>query len=145
MENEQFSKLNKTNFKVPDGYFDSVEDRILARMNQGDKSTEEGKIIPMDKGRSKIRTLLFAALATAACLTFIIFYNNTPEEQAYNLSTLDDTEIINFLNENADDVELDFLVSKTKEAESALDMLDTETFNIDQDELIDDINIDELY
>ena len=75
----------------------------------------------------------------------MIFYNNTTEAPSYNLSTLEDTEIINFLNENADDVELDFLVSRTDHAGSALEILETETFNIDQDELIDDINIDELY
>lgn len=145
MENEDFSKLNKTNFKVPDGYFDSVEDRIFKRMSERESTNGAGKVIHLNKGRSKIRAIIFAAMATAACLTFMIFYNNTPDEQTFNLSTLEDSEIINFLNENADDVELDFLVSKTGSEESALDILETETFNIDQDELIDDINIDELY
>ncbi len=145
MENNHFSKLNKTNFKVPEDYFESVEDRILSRMSDLVPESNSGRTIQMTPTRSKLRTIVFAALATAACLTFMIFYNNIPEEQNFNLSELENTEIINFLNENADDVDLDFLVSKSENTGSALEILETETFNIDQDELIDDINIDELY
>ena len=64
--------------------------------------------------------------------------------QKYNLSNLKDTEIINYLNENADEIELDLLVDGSQYNGNVLDLIDTDS-NINQDDLLDEINIEELF
>lgn len=64
--------------------------------------------------------------------------------QEYNLSNLKDTEIINYLNENADEIELDLLVDGSQYNGNVLDLIDTDS-NINQDDLLDEINIEELF
>ena len=93
MENNDFSKLKKDNFKVPEGYFEGLEDKVLARLES---------------------------------------------------NMMDPKEIINYLNENADEIELDLLVDRSQDNGNALDLIDTQN-NINQDDLLDDINVEELF
>lgn len=144
MENNNFSKLNKENFKVPEGYFEGLEDKVWAKL---ESNRMDPKVINIGQhvGGSRLwRRILIGITSVAACAAFIVFYNRGEVDREYNLSTLNDTEIINYLNDNADEIELDLLVDRSQNNGNALDLIDTE-YKINQDELLDDINVEELF
>ncbi len=144
MENNDFSKLKKDNFKVPEGYFEGLEDKVLARL---ESNTMDPKVINICQhgGSSRLwKRIVIGVTSVAACAAFIVFYNRGEVNQEYNLSTLNNTEIINYLNENADEIELDLLVDRSQDNGNALDLIDTQN-NINQDDLLDDINVEELF
>ncbi|MBK6449988.1 hypothetical protein [Candidatus Brachybacter algidus] len=144
MENNHFSKLNKENFKVPEGYFEGLEDKVLARL---ESNMIDPKVINIGQhtgGRKLWRRIVIGVTSVAACAAFFVFYNRGEVDQEFNLSNLKDTEIINYLNENADEIELDLLVDGSQYNGNVLDLIDTDS-NINQDDLLDEINIEELF
>lgn len=145
MQEQYFDRLRKDTFKVPENYFDGLEESIFDRMKQ--EGPSEGKLIPLTSGSSGSSSRIWwISGAVAACLAALIYFN-IPADQSpvYDLSGIENEEIIQYLNENADDVELDLLVNNEGIAGNAFDLLKNEQLNADSEELLDNISIEDLY
>jgi hypothetical protein len=92
----EFRKRHEINpFRTPEGYFDSLEDRIMNRIQlQGKKKTVTSKII----------RILKPVIGIAACLTVVYFLTNYPHIKnnsnsnvvsTYTLTQKDDS-LLNF-------------------------------------------------
>ena len=92
----EFGKRHEANpFRTPEGYFDSIEDRIMSRI----QSSEKKKTVT-----SKIIRILKPVVGIAACLTVVYFLTNYPHirnnsnsnvASTYTLTQKDDS-ILNF-------------------------------------------------
>ncbi|MEM6717849.1 MAG: hypothetical protein AAF611_00905 [Bacteroidota bacterium] len=82
----------ETGFKAPDAYFDSLEATISEQLFQTEKET---KVIPLQRKRTYIRYISYAA---AACVLFFIAINfsNTPED-TLTIKDMASTEINEFI------------------------------------------------
>lgn len=145
MENPEFNKINKDAFRVPENYFESVEDRIFSRMNSGIASPEYSANEPKKNKHSFVRIISMTLLSAAACGAFFIYVNKVNEAPDFNLSNIENSEIVNYLNENAEDVDLELLVSKSNESENTFELIEEKLIKAEQDELIDDIPVEELF
>jgi len=145
MEEPNFNKINKSSFRIPDNYFETIEDKIFERMNA---EKIDPKIISIQKNSRSgnlIRKITIALTSAAACLAFFFYFNKNDSSQEFNLASIENSEIINYLNENADDVDLETLVNKDNETSNTFELLDKESIQIEQDELLDEINVEELF
>lgn len=113
MEKEEFNLLNKDSFKVPDGYFDSVGNEVMKRIKQTDDSLPHSVNLKVKtgSGNGMIRKLV-AAVSTAAAIFIIIFFFPNKSDSTYNLTELNDADIIEYLSLNADELEMEYLMSQ---------------------------------
>jgi hypothetical protein len=92
----EFGKYHETNpFRTPEGYFDSLEDRIMSRIVLSEKKKTT---------TSKIIRILKPVIGIAACLTVVYFFTHVPHirnnsnsklASTYTLTQEDDS-ILNF-------------------------------------------------
>lgn len=117
-EHIDFEGLDKTNpFKAPEGYFDSLTDRIM------DKVEEEGRVKPA----TKVIRLLKPVLAMAASFTLIFMLIYFPVKTwGPNLASND--------NEQIDEQILDYYFFSDHEIAASFDDELEETYN---DEVIE--------
>ena len=92
---------SKPGFTVPEGYFDKLQEQITARID----TENEVKIVPIRKRRISS----WISYAAAACVTlaistgiYINYENNKIENQ---LSTISETEIVNYLQLHSDNAD----------------------------------------
>lgn len=147
MQEQYFDRLRKDTFKVPENYFEGLEESVFDRMKQ--EGPSEGKLIPITKesgSPGSSSRIWWISGAVAAFLAALIYFN-IPSNQspAYDLSGIENEDIIQYLNENADDVELDLLVNNETISGNAFDLLKNEQLNTDGEELLDDVSIEDLY
>ena len=144
MEEADFSKIKKDIFKTPPDYFDNLESKIFERM----RNEKEHKVIRLDDanfGKRRGWKLMMAITAAAACFACVIFFYPGENNGQFDLSSIDNAEIINYLNENADEVDLDFLVKKDGPESNTFELLENAQMKIDQDDLLDEVNVEELF
>lgn len=95
LKEEKFPKEN--GFSIPDNYFEKVEDSIINKVIVSKK----GKVISLkDK---IIRFIPIAAAASVVLFLSINFYNNFKTDEI-NFDTLAETDIENWVIENASDI-----------------------------------------
>ncbi|MFM6975876.1 MAG: hypothetical protein ACKOW2_03375 [Sphingobacteriaceae bacterium] len=96
----KLAKVDKTNpFKVPEGYFDNLADRIQHRVEQKPKM----KVIP-----------LWARYAAAACLTLglgLVLYLHLNQNKQ-NFADIPDHEIVAYLEVNLDEMDAEMVFEK---------------------------------
>lgn len=103
----QMEKINP--FVTPEGYFDTLSDRITQRMDQERKATVKGRIIPM-----------WTRYAAAACLTFVLgvtlYLNLRPNTPAkINWNEIPDQEIIAYLEMNMEETDARMIINAMDE------------------------------
>lgn len=106
---ERFGKENP--FRVPEGYFDQLTERVMAQLPERDQQTE---VIPLSARRPKsrlvaLRPWLYAAACTVAVvvmgLTF--HHSNEPVEEQSLASTSSTNTESQYMDDAADYVMLD--------------------------------------
>ena len=105
----EFMKRPGTNpFRTPEGYFDSIEDRIMERIRPHEKKKSAS---------AKILRILKPALGIAACLTLVYLLANYPftknpintevlsikDDSTLNFSMIDESTLVNaiFFDDNS--------------------------------------------
>lgn len=111
-------------FRLPDGYFDSIEDRIMKEIQLQEKNPTSGKI----------RRMLKPVLALAACITLAFLLINKPatkhninsevssatvtsmkDDSTFNFSLIDECTLVNAIfsdeNSNVADINSDEMLA----------------------------------
>lgn len=116
----KLAKMDKLNpFTVPDGYFESLADRIQSRV--AENQSAKIKIFP-----------LWIRYAAAACLTLgisLALYLNL-NKNAMSFEEIPDQEIVSYLEVNMDDTETEMLFEKLND-----DQISILTENFDEQEV----------
>ena len=97
----QMEKINP--FVVPEGYFDTLSDRIADRIAQESKTPAGWRIVPM-----------WTRYAAAACLTFVLgitLYLHLKQQTPNNLNwnEIPDQAIVSYLESNLEDADTELI------------------------------------
>ena len=106
----QLAQMEKINpFEVPEGYFDTLADRIKQRIPAEKTAPAKGRIIPM-----------WTRYAAAACLTCVLgislylnLKQNTPA--TVNWNEIPDQEIVAYLEMNLEDADAALIINQLDE------------------------------
>ncbi|KXK16727.1 MAG: hypothetical protein UZ08_BCD001002942 [Candidatus Parvibacillus calidus] len=142
---KDINNLRKDNFRIPDGYFDEVQMKISARLEQGN-----GRISPLEPGKGsspgivKIRKLVFIMGVAAACLAgFIIFKPQNVPAHEINLNGISNEDIATYLKENVMDIDLE-MIANTDPTLTATSNNPDNLSDEEYDLLIDEISLDDI-
>ncbi len=94
MKTDPFSKENP--FKIPDGYFDSLQDKVMSRIREEEQTLPEAPVVRLKHYRTII--------AIAACFVLIftagaLFWLNTERQPLIADSEVDDDTFYQWLYE----------------------------------------------
>lgn len=97
------AKMEKKNpYLVPDGYFESLQSRIVQKVNSAQGEKSRSKIIPM-----------WTKYAAAACLTIAmgitLYLKLNQEKPTINWAEIPEEEIVSYLENHLDDSDTQLL------------------------------------
>lgn len=103
----QMEKINP--FVVPEGYFNTLSDRIHQRIAADTKTSAKSRIIPM--------WTRYAAAACLACILGINLYLNLQQNAPakVNWNEIPDQEIVTYLEMNLEDADAAMIIDKLGE------------------------------
>jgi hypothetical protein len=103
----QMEKINP--FVVPEGYFDTLSNRIHHRIATEIKTSAKSRIIPM--------WTRYAAAACLSCVLGITLYLNykQPTSAAINWNEIPEQEIVTYLEMNLEDTDATLIINKLGE------------------------------
>lgn len=145
--NRDINQLKKDNFKVPEGYFENISDKILDRWKESDKSEvntigqqSPGRVIKMNYSRRYwITGLVAAAIA-------LLVYWNLPGKNSdrFDPTSLNNEEIMAFLNQNSDQIDLELLSNEVADNLEPLNFIPSDLNAIDTDALYEDLPLEDI-
>lgn len=114
----QSNLLNKEGFEIPKGYFETVEDTVFEKLNLSTK--KEVNVLSL-----QYRILKYAAVAVIILMVGSQFFNKTN-----HIDKLAINDIEHYLDENAETFDINTI---------------TENFDSDELDLLHDFNTDDIY
>jgi hypothetical protein len=144
--------------QLPKGYFHRMQDKVMGQLREEERQHRSSKSSVFQWGEwlnQLFSPRLVASLATVLVLVVagLWWMNHSDDIHAGEgdivWSSLSQSEVDAYVNENLDDFDLDLIVRYTEDASSSLDLFlpeQMEEEELDQylDEIIDDLEIEDL-
>lgn len=144
-------KENKGGFKMPEGYFESLSDRILEQVEEA----PETKMAHMDSLSSaspakvkKIRPYRMIAAAASVMLLIVagLWFMNPSEttSQYAELEKLNEEGVLKYLDENMDEFDFDALVESGVVLDNSIDFKNVSELSDEETDIYIDAILEEI-
>jgi len=140
------NKLKKDNLKIPKGYFEESTLQILNRMknqDDGDVKPDLANMRIVHKAKN-IRVFLLTGLVAASIAILIYMMIPGKLNQGIDSSTLSDTEIVFYLNQNVDNIDLELFANTDADKFDEINAMGLQLDTLDTQAIYDDIPLEEI-
>ncbi len=138
-------KEREGGFEVPDGFFDSFADTILDQVKE---ASNEAIVTPINKATSSNSPFKWVSLAASILLLvvagFWMMNQNTSTSSWAKLEQMNAKEVLQYLDENMDDLELDDLMDSGIVSADEFGIEDHSNLSEEEKDIYLDVLLDEI-